>query len=106
LPRRAKPSEGKGKANRITSQMKSRIKPNISPAVIAVTLFCAVAVLAPTSTITITKTKSQALAVLRPLFPKPSPPFGGEVTATGDDLIRGSAKEHQLKYRDEKGSCL
>ena len=35
--------------------MKTRMKANISPAAIAVALFCAVAVLAPTPTITITK---------------------------------------------------
>jgi hypothetical protein len=86
---------------------KTRIKPNISPALIAMVLFCAVAVLAPTSTITITKTKSPAFAVLRPLFPvRPAPPFSGEVIAIGDDLIVGSAKEHQLKYRGEKRSRL
>jgi hypothetical protein len=79
-------------------EMKTKTKPNIRPSTIAMALFWAVAVLAPTSTITITKTKSQALAVLRPLFPvKPSPPFGGEVIATGDDLTLGSSKEHQKK---------
>ena len=37
---------------------------------------------------------SQALAVLRPLFPaKPAPPFGGEVIAIGDDSIRRSSGE-------------
>ena len=31
---------------------------------------------------------SQALAVLRPLFPaKPTPPFNGEITIIGDDLL-------------------
>jgi hypothetical protein len=79
-------------------KMKTRIKLNISPGTIAIALFCAVAVLAPTSTITITKAKSQTLAVLRPPFPvKPAPPFGGGVIAIGDDLILGSAKEHQSK---------
>jgi len=69
----------------------------------AIALFCAVAVLAPTSIITITKGKSQAVAVLRPLFPvKPSSPFGSEVIAIGDNLIRGSANQRQLEYRGKK----
>jgi hypothetical protein len=92
LPREVRTSEGIGKTNRITSQMKTRIKPMISPAAIAMALFCGVAVLAPTYTIPITGIKSQAPAVLRPHFPvKPAPPFGDEVI--GDDLILGSAKE-------------
>jgi hypothetical protein len=103
LPREARTSEGKGKIKSITSRMKTRIKPNISPPAIAMALFCGVAVLASTDTIPIRETKSQAPAVLRPHFPvKPAPPFGGEVI--GDDLILGSAKEHQLKYRGDKGS--
>ena len=37
---------------------------------------------------------SQALAVLRPLYPaKTSPPFGAEAIATGKGLIQHSAKQ-------------
>ena len=36
---------------------------------------------------------SQALAVLRPLFPlKPAPPLGGELIAIGNDLVSDSTK--------------
>jgi len=37
---------------------------------------------------------SQALAVLRPLFPaKPAPPFNGEVIIIGDDSVMGVCKK-------------
>jgi len=37
---------------------------------------------------------SQALAVLRPLFPaKPAPPFNGEVIIIGDDSVMGCARK-------------
>ena len=38
---------------------------------------------------------SQALAVLRPLFPaKPAPPFNGEVIIIEDDSVMGGAQEN------------
>lgn len=40
---------------------------------------------------------SQALAVLRPLFPaKPSPPYNGEMVIIGDDWSAAFAKRVQL----------
>jgi hypothetical protein len=37
---------------------------------------------------------SQALAVLRPLFPvKPAPPLGEQMIVTGDDFVRGSSQQ-------------
>ena len=43
---------------------------------------------------------SQALAVLRPLFPaKPAPPFNGELIIIGDDSVMGYARKRLLDDR-------
>ena len=42
---------------------------------------------------------SQAVAVLRPLFPaKPEPPFNGELIIIGDDFVVGSLQEKNTSY--------
>ena len=43
---------------------------------------------------------SQALAVLRPLFPvKPAAPFNGELIVIGDELVLRFAKKPLLHHR-------
>jgi len=43
---------------------------------------------------------SQALAVLRPLFPiKPAPPLGDQLIVIEDNVVRSSAKEPTQRFR-------
>ena len=45
---------------------------------------------------------SQALAVLRPLFPiKPAAPFNGELIVIGDDLVLRSTKKPPMHHRGQ-----
>jgi hypothetical protein len=45
---------------------------------------------------------SQAVAVLRPLFPiKAAEPFNGELSVIGDDLVLRSAKKALMHHRGQ-----
>ena len=71
--------------------MKTRIIANISPAAIAIALFCAVAVLAPTPTSPNTKKGDSAADSLRQA-PLPRIPGDPSNTAATNTLVSGSGR--------------